>query len=57
MLREIVRQGGAVSAEQLDGRVAQALARRGLLRSTVTLSCSPTLGGTTSGLRMNLRFA
>ena len=32
MLRDIVRQGGAVSAEQLDGRIAQALARRGLLR-------------------------
>lgn len=35
MLREIVRQGGAVSAEQLDGRVAQALARRGLLRFNI----------------------
>jgi len=31
MLRDIIRQGGEVSPEQLDGRIAQALARRGFL--------------------------
>lgn len=32
MLRDVIRQGGKISAQQLDGRIAQALARRGFLQ-------------------------